>query len=84
MIKLSVDLYKPSGKWAYGFSVWIKEPHGYIETEDLLKEISLLQNQVHPACVVDGQYVVVIKESEETVENPEYKGFLCRMVPCSS
>ncbi len=82
MIKLNVDMYAPhSGKWKYGFSVWMKEPKGYIETKELLEGISLLQNAVQPSSLTSGNYTVVIKESEETMENPDYQNFLCRLVP---
>ena len=82
--KLNVDLYKPSGKWAYGFSVWIEQPLGYVETRQLLQFIAVNQKEVTPAAVVNGSYHVVIKETPESMENPHYTGFLCRMVPATN
>lgn len=81
-IKLNVDLYKPSGKWGYGFEVEIPMPHPgtCVSDEALLAEIAERQKEVTPDSVTGGHYIVVIKETPETMENPDYKGFLCRLI----
>jgi hypothetical protein len=53
-VKLNVDLYKPSGKWGYGFQVWIDVPDGYITDSDLLEVISLQQKEISPSTITGG------------------------------
>lgn len=83
-VTVNVDLYKPSGKWAYGFKSTFDQPDGYIDDERLLFLISVNQDQVGPRAVTHGDYTAVIKETEECMNDPEYKGFLCRMIPARS
>lgn len=82
MVELNVDLYKPSGKWGYGFKVSIPMPHPgmYVQNHELLAEISERQTEITPEAVTGGNYIVVIKETPETMADPEYKGFLCRLI----
>lgn len=86
MVKLNVDLYKPSGKWGYGFQVEIPMPHPgvYVQNHELLAEISERQTEVTPSAVTGGSYIAVIKETDECMNDPEYKGFLCRLIPNSN
>lgn len=79
-VTVQVDLFKPSGKWAYGFKSTFDTPPGWIGTNDLLALIADNQKEVTPGCVVDGSYSVYIKETDECMNDPAYQGFLCRLV----
>ena len=81
LVTVNWDLYKPSGKWAYGGQATFPQPEGYLETPNLLMLVAHNQNEVGNHCIIDGGYTVVIKETAECMADPEYKGFLCRMVP---
>lgn len=76
------DLYKESGKWAYGGKATFDVPKGFIDDAQLLKLVATApdQNQVHPNTILDRHYMVVIKETEETMDSPTYVGFLCRVI----
>lgn len=79
-VDLCVDLYKPSGKWAYNCDCTITPPSGYCSDDLLLSLIANAQDQVTPSCVTRRDYIVVIKETKECMDDPDYQGFLCRMV----
>lgn len=79
-VTVQVDLFKPSGKWAYGFKSTFDVPSPYVENAALLDLISKNQSEVSPTAVTGGSYDVYIKETEECMNDPKYQGFLCRMI----
>lgn len=79
-VDLVVDLYKPSGKWAYNCDCTIPAPSGYCSDELLLGLIARAQKDVTPSAVTRRDYMVVIKETKECMDDPEYQGFLCRVI----
>jgi hypothetical protein len=80
-VTVNVDLYKPRGKWGYGFQVTFEAPIGWVDDTTLLDLIADNQSEVNRGAVTDGGYTVVIKETEECMNNPDYKGFLGRLIP---
>lgn len=83
MVTVNWDLYKPSGKWAYGGLATFDAPDGWVDTKTLLGLVAAHQNEVSRGSIINGGYFVVIKETSECMSDPAYKGFLCRMVPPS-
>lgn len=79
-VTVQVDLFKPSGKWAYGFKSTFESPSQWVEDTALLRLISENQSEVSPSAVTNGSYDVYIKETDECMARPEYKGFLCRLI----
>lgn len=80
-VDLVVDLYKPSGKWAYNCDCTIPAPtSGYVSDELLLGLIAKSQNSVTPSAVTRRDYMVVIKETKECMADSDYQGFLCRVI----
>lgn len=80
-VTVQVDLFKPSGKWGYGFKSTFDAPVGrYVEDQELLLLVALNQSEVAPAAVTNGTYDVYIKETDECMADPDYKGFLCRLI----
>jgi len=80
MIRVNFDLYKQGGKWAYGGVAIIDQPEGYVDDVTLLRLIASGQQEVTPAAILNGGYTVIIKETPETMLDPQYQGFLCRMI----
>lgn len=68
-VNLKVDLFKPSGKWAYTCDCSVFLDTGIADDDELLSLISRAQNQVRPACITDGSYHVCIRD----VTDPEGK-----------
>lgn len=80
-VTVQVDMFKPNGKWAYGFKSTFNAPiTGYVEDQQLLLLIGLNQNEVVPHAVTNGTYDVYVKETDECMNDPDYKGFLCRLI----
>lgn len=81
-INVQWDLYKASGKWAYGGVVELEvRNHHWYSDEELLSMIAANQKEVHAQTIAGRGYHAVIKETEAGMNNPDYKGFLCRMIP---
>jgi hypothetical protein len=74
-IEIRFDLYnKNSGKWKYGGVCKISGSNKVYDKE-LLKEIEDNQTEVMTGTITDGNYIVVIHETDRQVGNPNYHGF---------
>lgn len=80
MIKLKVDLYKPSGKWAYGDYVNVSGKYN-IWDDEFKQEI--VHNQSFVTSTAFKNYIVVVSHSEE-FENSNETGFYQQLYPVGS
>lgn len=80
-VTVQVDLFKPSGKWAYGFKSTFDAPLGWVDDAALLALIAANQSEVSANAITNGWYSVYIKETDECMADPVYQGFLCRLIP---
>lgn len=81
MINLNFNLFKTSGKWAYGGEVRISGQFPIYEPEELLAEIERNQNVVIAGTIVGRSYHLVIMETDAQQNDPDYKNFYTAMYP---
>lgn len=74
-IELRFDLFKPSGKWAYGGKVMISGQYHLWDTAQLLEEIDANQSEVVKGLIKKRNYLLVISETEEQMSAKEYNNF---------
>jgi hypothetical protein len=77
-ILLRVDLFKPEGKWKYGFEVEVPNTP-LAEPYEILSNIDQLQNDLVRGTVTSGQYTVVLDDSPEQARNPHGSFFFKRL-----
>jgi hypothetical protein len=73
-IEIMWNLYKPSGKWAYGGIVSISGKYRYWD-EELLQEIDDLQREIQKGIIVNRSYTLVINETPAQMDKPDYTDF---------
>ena len=56
--KIRWDAFKDSGKWYSGGFAYVDPENNYFEDDDLLNDIDLTQDQLHPGCIYHHHIVV--------------------------
>lgn len=79
-IKLTWNLFKESGKWAYGGEVEVSGTW-HIWDDELLQEIDDLQTEVRDGLITSRSMTLVIMETKEQQEKPDYHGFCAQLYP---
>jgi len=64
-VKLNVNLFKPSGKWAYGGVVEVSEKHAFW-TPEFRTEVIKNQDFVQPSAFIDHAIVITHRDDYDT------------------
>lgn len=81
MVNIEWNLFKPSGKWAYGGVAEISGNYRVFEAEQLLQEIDDNQTEVVKGTITSREYILVIIETKEQMADSNYHGFYHALYP---
>jgi hypothetical protein len=78
-VEINWNLFKTSGKWAYGGKVTISGSNSIWQPDQLLAEIDGLQEEVIKGTITRRSYLLVISETDTQGADPKYTGqfFTC-------